>query len=140
MLFNSPEFLLFSTDRLRTVLVRRAAQSQGAEHAARHRELCVLRVVGLAILGADCVFHFGGLPRGFADRRSTGETRQEGLARGFVVGEPGAAVLLQVQQLFHRQLGRSVGFGGRDDARVVAQGDLAGGHQLLYVSDPLLFH
>ena len=52
----------------------------------------------------------------------------------------GAALLFQIQQLLHRQLGRCVGFGGRDDARVVAQGDFAGGHQLLYVSDPLLFH
>ena len=121
-------------------MVCHAAESQGAEHAARHRELCVLRVVGLAVFGADCVFHLGGLPRRFADRRSTGETRQEGLARGVFAGEPGAAVLLQIQQLFHRQLGRCVGIGGRDDARFVAQGDFAGGHQFLYVSNPLLFH
>ena len=32
-------------------MVCRAAQSQGAEHAARHRELRVLRVVGLAVFG-----------------------------------------------------------------------------------------
>jgi len=31
-------------------LVRCAAQSQGAEHAARARELCVLGVVGLEVL------------------------------------------------------------------------------------------
>ena len=58
----------------------------------------------------------------------------------YVAGELGVALLLQVQQLFHRQLGRRVGGGGRDDARFVAQGDLAGRHQLLHVSDPLLFH
>ena len=121
-------------------MVCRAAQSQGAEHAARHRELCVLRVVGLAVFGADCVFHLGGLPRRFTDRRSTGETRQEGLARGVFAGEPGAAVLLQIQQLLHRELGRRLGGGGRHDARVLAQGHFTRGHQFLYVSDPLLFH
>ena len=59
-------------------MVRRAAKSEGAEHAARHRELCVLRVVGLAVFGADRVFHLGGLPRRLADRRSAGETCQNG--------------------------------------------------------------
>ena len=44
-------------------MVRHAAQSQGAERAARARELRVLRVVGLAVFGADCVFHLGRLPR-----------------------------------------------------------------------------
>ena len=58
-------------------MVCHAAESQGAEHAARARELCILRVVGLAVLGADYVFHPGGLPRRFADRRSARETRQK---------------------------------------------------------------
>ena len=140
MLFNSPEFLLFLpiVFGLYWFVVQRNLRAQNM--LLVHRELRVLRVVGLAVFGADCVFHLGGLPRRFADRRSAGETRQEGVARGVVAGEPRTAVLLQVQQLLHRQLGRCVGVGGRDDARLVAQGDFAGGHQLLYVSDPLLFH
>jgi hypothetical protein len=59
-------------------LVCPAAQSQGAEHAARHRELCALRVVRLAVFGVDYVFHFGGLPRRFANRRTAGESRTNG--------------------------------------------------------------
>jgi len=58
-------------------LVCHAAESQGTEHAARARELCGLRVVGLAVFGADCAFNLRrfGLER--IGRKTSANERQK---------------------------------------------------------------
>ena len=61
-----PRIPALPTDRLRTVLVRRATEPEGTERAAARCELCVLRLVGLEIFGVDCSLHGGGFLGGVA--------------------------------------------------------------------------
>ena len=128
MLFNSPEFLLFLpiVFGLYWFVVQRNLRAQNM--------LLVLasyvfygwwdwRFLGL-IAFSTVVDYLVGLQIEEAQEKRT----QEAMAWSVARGEPRPAVLPQVQQLLHRQLGRCVGGGGRDDARFLTQGHLARGH------------
>ena len=60
---QQPRVSALPADCLWAVLVCHPAQPQGAEPAAARCVLCLLRVVGLALPGADCPLHHRRLPR-----------------------------------------------------------------------------
>ena len=100
MLFNSPEFLLFLpiVFGLYWFVMQRNLKAQN-----------MLLVIASYVfygwwdwrfLGLIAFSTFGGLPRRFADRRSAGESRQEGVARGVVAVNLGLLCYFKYSNFF----------------------------------------